>query len=139
MSRFGPVRSEVLDSLLAHRQAVDIVQPSPSPSPEAASSLPWTRLTLVAIPAVGVALLSHFPPWAILVLPVSALAAQTVRRRRWPFRLASAAVFAAYAAQLIQLALFTWAFRFAAAFALFVAAAFCWGCAWTSSTTSPNG
>jgi hypothetical protein len=131
MTRFGPVRSTVLDSLLEHR--LTALPPAETPpllgddAQPGSTSLPWTRIVLVAVPALGVALLSHFPPWAILVLPVSALAAQVVRRRRWPYRLAAAAVFAAYAAQLIRIALFPWAFRFAAAVVLFAAAAFFWG------------
>ena len=68
-----------------------------------------------------------FPPWAVLVLPTGAIAALALRGRRWPFRAACSAVLAVFTAQVVQLALFTWAFRFAASFALFTAAAVCWG------------
>ena len=121
MTRFAPVRSPVLDSLLAYRRPVESVDPPPP------GSLSLLRLALVGAPAIGVAVLFRFPPWAVLVLPAAALASLAVRRWRWPFRAACSAALAAYTAQLIQLALFTWAFRFGAAFALFMAAAFCWG------------
>lgn len=124
MARFDPVRSPVLDTLLAHRQPIEPVEPPPRSS---ASRLRWLQLAAIGFLSLGAVLAWHFPPWAILVLPAAGLATQAVRRWRWPFRAACSGVLAIYAAQIIQLAMTTWAFRFAASFALFMAAAFFWG------------
>src|SRR2546423_5239217 len=75
-----------------------IEQEEMAPS-DASSSLPWRWLALVYLAALGGALLFRFPAWAVLVLPLAALAAQSVRGLRWPYRFASAAAFGAYAAQ----------------------------------------
>lgn len=61
----------------------------------------------------------------MLVIPATAISCQALRR--WPYRAGWSAVLAIYAAQVVQLGLTTWAFRFCAAFALFIAAAFMWG------------
>lgn len=124
VARFDPVRSPVLDTLLAHRPPIDPVEPPPRPAP---SSLGWLRTAIVGSFSLAVVLAFRFPPWAVPALPSAALATQALRRWRWPFRAACSAVLACFSAQTIQLALFTWSFRFAASFALFMAAAFCWG------------
>lgn len=105
------------------------VEPEEPAPPEASSSLPWAWLALVYLAALGTALLFHFPTWAVLALPFAALAAQTLRRLLWPYRFASAAVFAAYVAQISSIVVSPagWGFRFASAFVLLLAAALCWG------------
>ena len=91
------------------------------------SSLPWRRLALVYFGALGVALLFGFPNWAVLALPLGALAAQSVRRLRWPYRVASAAVFSAYVAQIFSISISPagWGFRFASTLVFLVVVA--WG------------
>ena len=105
-----------------------IEREEPAPS-SASSSLPWRWLALVYLAALGGALLFRFPAWAVLALPLAALAAQSVRALRWPYRVASAAVFGAYAAQISSIVVSPagWGFRFASAFLLFVVVASCWG------------
>jgi hypothetical protein len=104
------------------------VEPEEPAPPEASPSLSW-RLALVYLSALGAALLFRFPRWAVLALPLAALATQAVRRLRWPYRIAFAALFAAYAAQISSIVNSPagWGFRFASAFVLFLAAAFFWG------------
>jgi len=99
------------------------------PKADEASSLPWTRLALVYMSALGAALLFRFPSWALLGFPLAALVTQSLRPWRWPHRIFSAAVFAAYAAQITSIVVSPagWGFRFAAAFVLFLAAGFMLG------------
>lgn len=124
MTRLDPVRSPVLDTLLAHRRPIE---PFETPARQSTGSWGWLRLALTGLLSLVAVLGCRFPAWAVLVLPTAALATQAVRRWRWPFRAACSAVLATYAAQVMQLALTTWAFRFGASFALFMAAAFFWG------------
>lgn len=91
------------------------------------SSLPWRRLALVYFGALGGALLFRFPTWALLALPLAALAAQSVRGLRWPYRVASAAVLSAYVAQISSISVSPagWGFRFASTLVFLVVVA--WG------------
>jgi hypothetical protein len=113
------------------RPAADLFDLPPTGPEELASSgtssLPWRRLALVYFGALGCALLFRFPTWAVLALPLAALAAQSVRRLRWPYRVASAAVLSAYVAQISSISVSPagWGFRFASTLVFLVVVA--WG------------
>lgn len=114
------------------RPAVDLfdmppIEPEELAPSDTSSSLPWRRLALAYFGALGCALLFRFPTWASLALPFAALAAQSVRGLRWPYRVASAAVFSAYVAQISSISVSPagWGFRFASTLVFLVVIA--WG------------
>jgi hypothetical protein len=95
----------------------------------AQSPFPGRRLVIVYLLALSSALLFRFPAWAVLALPLAAGVTQLVCRLRWPYRIASAAVFATYLAQLSAVIVSPagWGFRFTSMFVFCLAGAFCWG------------
>jgi hypothetical protein len=100
-----------------------------SEKPTTESSFPWRRLALAYLLALGAALLFRLAPWAVLAFPAAACLAQTVYRFRWPYRVISAVVFAAYAAQIggVIVSAAGWGVRFGASFVFGLTLAFCWG------------